>query len=954
MTQQPTPTTGAPTIPGPWATHSLVLRLTEADRIRAAAAGVGRAAPAAGFHTQAVHAPADSALADGLCRRELARPLGPAGPGLRVVLLRYSDGQADLVVLACRQVLDHRGLRALAGALAAPDGAALALAMPDGEALTLVTPDGGALALTAPDGGALAPAPDRAGANGWTPAAAPGWGLAEDRAPAPSAAAPAGHTPLPEEVVVAAAAVVLSRYERADQVRFAVLTAAAGERSGDTLRLLSLDLDAQAPLTDLLASARAALAAPATAAGGALPALALALSPRRPGEEYAPLAPGAVPLLLAWHRSATGLSFARHDHAPTVHPAVAEAFARRLLHVAAQLTQRPAGRRLEDLTLLDEAGTAEVLALTRPAAPVPLPVASLPAAVAGHAAATPEAVAVGDGRRSLTYRELDRRATAWARVLADRGAGPGTYVGVCMKRTTDLVVALLAVLKTGAAYVPLDVQAPDDRLRYIAEDAGLGLVLTSLSTFPAGPGTALLTPAELDAAAPSPAALPEVRPEHTAYVIYTSGTTGRPKGVAVTHGSVLALIGATAEELALGPADVWTFFHSVAFDFSVWEIWGCLLTAGRLVVVPYLTSREPEEFYALLLRERVTVLSQTPSAFAGLLETDLGARGTHGAVVAPRLVVFGGEALDPRMLGAWFRRHPDSHCRMVNMYGITETTVHVTARVLTSWDLDARPHCVGHPLAGWSVSVRDGLGRPLPPGAVGEITVGGPGLAREYLNQPELTSRRFVEDPFTGERLYRSGDLGRLRLDGAVDHLGRLDEQVKIRGFRIELGEIRSVLLAAPHVADAAVVVEGEGEARHLVAYLVPAAGGTTADARRHCAGFLPDYMVPAELVALPAIPLTINGKLDRAALAAARAAQRPAAPAGTGTGSADGSMAALWSRVLGTALGPDDHFFEVGGNSLSAVRLISALREAGHGQVGLRDLYRHPTPAALAARLGG
>jgi amino acid adenylation domain-containing protein len=502
----------------------------------------------------------------------------------------------------------------------------------------------------------------------------------------------------------------------------------------------------------------------------------------------------------------------------------------------------------------------------------------------------------------------------------------------------------------------MDPQSPDERLRHIASDAGLALVITTLTDFPAAPGTAVVRPTALTArtggAVDTP--LPAVGPDDPAYVIYTSGTTGRPKGVLVPHRNVLALMAATAPGLSLRPEDTWTFFHSVAFDFSVWEIWGCLLTGARLVVVPYLVARSPEEFHALLVQERVSVLSQTPSAFQGLLDVDARVGGP-----VPRLIVLGGEAFDPRTLGGWFRRHPGGDGRLVNMYGITETTVHVTSHEVRPWDAGTRPHCVGRAIPSWSVSVRDSRGRPLPPGAVGEIYVGGDGLAVEYLNQPTLTAERFVVDPVSGERLYRSGDLGRLRLDGALDHAGRLDEQVKIRGFRIELGEVRSVLLADVGVTEAVVVVEGEKDGpahRRLVAYLVLAPGAGLTEVRRRIATVLPDYMNPAELVDLPVLPLTLNGKLDRAALPARRPAETGTGGGAVARGGDDpvDAMLAVWREVIAAEVGPQDHFFEVGGNSLLAVRMLTALRGAGFGSVSLGDLYRHPTPAGLAGWLVG
>lgn len=469
--------------------------------------------------------------------------------------------------------------------------------------------------------------------------------------------------------------------------------------------------------------------------------------------------------------------------------------------------------------------------------------------------AHPGAVAVCDATTSLTYAELRRSADRLARGLRAAGVRPGDRVGLCLERGVELVVGVLAVLKAGACYVPLDPGYPAERLRYSADDAGLVLVLTDRDNFPAPAGLPYARPQELATeadrtAAPDTGGAP--RPEDGAYVIYTSGSTGRPKGVVVRHRSVLSLVAATRDEYGFGPADVWTFFHSIAFDFSVWEIWGCLLTGGRLVVVTHPVSRDPEAFLGLLAEERVSVLNQTPSAFAQLAEADR----RNPADLALRLVVFGGEPLDAQVLLPWFERHPARTCRMVNMYGITETTVHVTAGTLTPENAARATRSVGRPLPGWSVRIVDDHGRTLPPGVAGEILVGGAGLAEGYLNRPELTSERFPPDSGSaGDRCYRSGDLGRLRPDGTIDHLGRIDSQVKVRGFRIELNEIRAVLLEQPHVTAAAVVVRAAGDgglpAHRLDAYVV-LNGGDADTVRRGTARVLPTYMVPATCTALP------------------------------------------------------------------------------------------------------
>ncbi|MFF3413060.1 amino acid adenylation domain-containing protein, partial [Streptomyces sp. NPDC002742] len=357
----------------------------------------------------------------------------------------------------------------------------------------------------------------------------------------------------------------------------------------------------------------------------------------------------------------------------------------------------------------------------------------------------PDAVAVSGVGGSLSYGELGVLSDRLARVLVESGVVPGDRVGVCLERGPALVVALLAVLKAGAAYVPLDPHYPAERLAFVARDTGLRVAVGEASGPCAGLGLTVVEtggePADPDGG------LPRIGADAAAYVIHTSGSTGRPKGVVVGHRHVAALLGATARGFGLGPGDVWTFFHSFAFDFSVWEIWGCLLTGGRLVVVPFTVSRDPEEFHALLVREEVTVVNQTPSAFSQLV----GAQAFGAGGLAVRLLVFGGEPLDPGMLLPWFDRYPPSRCRAVNMYGITETTVHCTWHTVTRADALTGSRSVGRPLPGWDLHVLDDRGRPAPPGVPGEIHVGGAGVSFGYLGRPELTAERFIPDHLTGE-----------------------------------------------------------------------------------------------------------------------------------------------------------------------------------------------------------
>ncbi|MZG04720.1 amino acid adenylation domain-containing protein [Streptomyces sp. SID5614] len=601
------------------------------------------------------------------------------------------------------------------------------------------------------------------------------------------------------------------------------------------------------------------------------------------------------------------------------------------------------------LFLLNPLSEAEsAVQLTLGASPGDAEALRIDEAFAAQVAARPDAPALTAGSTTLSYAELDARADALADGLYAHGVRPGDLVGLCLPRSTDLVAAMLAVLKADAVHVPLDPEHPADRRERTARDAGVRLTVED--------------PATLIGHPPRPAA-PGGEPGSPAYVIHTSGSTGRPKGVVVPHGNVTALVAAVREDFGLCPDDTWTCFHSAAFDFSVWEIWGALLTGGRLVVVDHWTTRSPEDFHALLVRERVSVLSQTPSAFTQLAAADR----TAQEAVAARLVVLGGEPLDARPLLDWFDRHPEDRCRLVNMYGITETTVHVTAATVTRREALAGSRSVGRPLPGWSVRVLDAHGRPVPPGGPGEIVVGGAGVALGYLNRPALTAERFVPDPrdAAGRRLYRSGDLGRLLPDGTLEHLGRIDDQVKVRGFRIEPGEIRHVLLEDPAVSAAAVTVTGgdagDAAAVRIDAYVVPApgAGDDPGPVRERAARLLPPHMVPATVTVLPALPLTANGKLDPARLPAPGTSRDPVtAPAPAAAAHEAGpaaALAAIWCDVLGVeAIGPDDDFWDLGGNSLYAIRIGTLARERGLPGVPLRQLYLTPTLGALSEALAG
>jgi amino acid adenylation domain-containing protein len=613
----------------------------------------------------------------------------------------------------------------------------------------------------------------------------------------------------------------------------------------------------------------------------------------------------------------------------------------------------------------------------------------------------PDAVALCCAPEQVSYGELDRRARALARRLRRAGVRSETRVAICLERSAELVVAVLAVLAAGGAYVPLDPEVPRERLAWLLEDSAPLLAITcselagrlaSGTPGDAGSAVPLLL---LDAAGQRPSRLaatdaPVTDPEPLggtaresaridpdgaaalasgAYVIHTSGSTGRPKGVVVTHHNVARLFTATAPWFELGPGDVWTLFHSYAFDFSVWEMWGALLHGGRLVVVPWWVSRSPDAFGELLRDEQVTVLNQTPSAFR-LLQAAEERRSPAAAaaeLAALRLVLFGGEALDLRRLRPWFQRHGDRRPRLHNLYGITETTVHVTCRPLAAADAGSGVAAVGRPLQDLAARVLDRHLQPAPIGVPGEVCVGGAGLARGYLGRPELTAERFVPDPLagrTGARLYRSGDLGRWRPDGDLEVLGRIDHQVKIRGHRIELGEIEAALVQHPGVRECAVVAaadEAEG-GRRLAAYVVPrgAAPPAPAELRSFLKRRLPEPMVPASFTPLAALPLTTHGKLDRRALpapvpaAAAGGAAEPGAPRAWPDTPVERAIAVSWAEVLGApSVALDDDFFALGGDSIRGIQVRVRAEERGV-RFSLQQLFQHPTVRELARAVQG
>ncbi|MDN8616773.1 polyketide synthase [Variovorax ginsengisoli] len=584
--------------------------------------------------------------------------------------------------------------------------------------------------------------------------------------------------------------------------------------------------------------------------------------------------------------------------------------------------------------------------------------------VAALAATQPGTVAVSDGSESISYEQLNRRANQLARRLQRAGAGRDQLIAIGMERSVDMVVGLLAILKSGGAYLPIDLDYPMDRIEFTLDDARPVAVLTSSASAAAWPKTdvpvVLIDDETL--ADEETGDIGGADPEALAYVIYTSGSTGRPKGCLVTHANVARLFDATDAWYGFGADDVWTFFHSHAFDFSVWEIWGALVYGGRVVVVPYTITRSPAELLDLLVRERVTVLNQTPSAFRSLIEADRRAALPPEAL-ALRYVIFGGEALSFETLRPWFDRHGDARPQLVNMYGITETTVHVSWRPIAREDLEARRgSMIGRAIPDLRIDILDAELRPVAAGETGEIVVSGAGVSNGYLRRPELTAERFIDwtDPASGQtlRAYRSGDLGRRGEDGDIECLGRIDHQVKIRGFRIETDEIETLLLRHAEVRECAVIARTDtpdGEAR-LVAYVVPKAQPLPmAELRALLAKDLPQFMLPSAFVELAALPITENGKLDRRALPAPPR-QRPelASVYREPAGRLETRVCQVFAEVLDLdRAGALDNFFELGGTSLAVLRVMRELEGAGSRRLAANDFFQDPTPRALALALG-
>ncbi len=630
--------------------------------------------------------------------------------------------------------------------------------------------------------------------------------------------------------------------------------------------------------------------------------------------------------------------------------------------------------RIGELNILSEQQRRRVLTEWNSEKSGPAAVATLPQVFEAQVERAPDATAIVFEGRQLTYRELNARANQIAHRLQSLGVGSETPVGVFMERSEQLVAALLGVMKAGAAYVPLDPGYPADRLAFMLADAEVPVLLTEsglLAELPAlqAEVIALDNDSQLEGERfTNPSS--KITPDNLAYIIYTSGSTGRPKGVEVTHRTVAHLFSATADKLEVLPGDVWTVVHSSAFDFSVWEIWGCLLQGGRLVVVPLETVQSQADLFELLCHERVTVLSQTPSALRALLAARerLLYRNRDWAV---RLIICGGDSLDQE-LAMQLAQLP---LPVWNFYGPTESSVWTTCSLIGpafahesndevtalghSFQSESRTPSIGFPLPDLQIYLlNEGL-QPVPAGVPGELFIGGAGLARGYLRRPELTAEKFIPHPFSdepGSRLYRTGDLVRYRRNGRIEFVGRLDNQVKLRGFRVELGEVENALTALPGVKQAVVTIHEEaGRDQRLVAYVVlsETKPPSTTHLRKHLREFLPDYMVPTAFVTLDELPLTANKKVDRRALPAPERSEEQTEDFIAPRTQMEELVAEIWISVLGIEqVGVYDNFFELGGHSLLATQVTSRIRQTTNIDLPVRALFECLTIAAMAEQL--
>nr|WP_237175720.1 non-ribosomal peptide synthetase [Paenibacillus xylanexedens] len=576
----------------------------------------------------------------------------------------------------------------------------------------------------------------------------------------------------------------------------------------------------------------------------------------------------------------------------------------------------------------------------------------------------PDCTALVYETQTLTYRQLNEQANSLAHVLRSKGVGPDTIIAIMMDRSLEMVVGILGILKAGAAYLPIDPAYPMDRINTMLSDSQAGQVLVTADVFNRlqqsnedfEPGNHIVVYEHLEAERQHAGGsnLKSIsRPDNLAYIIYTSGSTGKPKGVMIEHRNVVRLLCNDKMMFDFSENDVWTMFHSMCFDFSVWEMYGALLYGGKLVVVPGLIAKHAKDFLDLLKKEKVTVLNQTPTAFYNLAHMELLEPSSDLSI---RYVIFGGEALNPILLKDWREKYPS--VKLINMYGITETTVHVTYKEITDSDVEENVSQIGSPIPTTTTFVMDKHRKLVPFGVEGELYVGGLGVSRGYLHRPELTSERFVSNPYVhGDRLYRSGDLVKMLPSGEMQYLGRMDHQVKIRGYRIELGEIENLLFQHPSIKEVLVMDRTDKQNQfYLVAYFTADLILGAGNVRSYLKSILPDHMIPSYFMQLDHMPVTANGKIDRKALPEPDMSKQSDAIYEAPRNDTERMLVRIWENVLSVvssrketdddhlAIGISDHFFELGGHSLRATTLVSRIQKEFGIMMPLKAVFEHPT----------
>lgn len=579
------------------------------------------------------------------------------------------------------------------------------------------------------------------------------------------------------------------------------------------------------------------------------------------------------------------------------------------------------------------------------------------------------------GDRRYNYATIEQKSNQWASYIRHtysriygQELPADTLVALCVDRHEDMIFGMLGILKAGAAYVPVDPQYPSERINYIISHSKAALLLTHK----VHDELTLEFPSERtiymdDEAIYQDKAFLEVNlshrvsPKDIAYVLYTSGSTGKPKGVAVTHENVNCLFASLDKVFDLSSQDVWSLFHTFCFDISVWEIWGAFLYGGTLLVIPYEVTRDTSRFYELIAKEKVSVLTQTASAFQMFINED--ARHPQ-RLDHLRYVGFVGESLKVSILRPWVEKYGTEKPRLANLYGITETTVYTNYKFVEQSDIDKGRDNIGWPLEEFSMCVLDTNNEWCPMGIVGEICIGGRGLSRGYLYRDDLTKERFFPDPYAeflglpeGALLYRTGDLGRWMEDGSIEYLGRKDFQIKLRGFRIELGEIEAALGSYEGISHTVVLLKGEGETAYLAAYytVMPGYVIDANNLRAHLKSFLPEYMVPTVLSALSSFPMTVNGKIDRKVLHAYADTFNQEKSITPLTSTIEVEIATIWSAILKidiSAIGSTSNFFELGGNSLLVVKMLTQVSNKLGVDFALSRFIAVPTIATLARQM--